>query len=168
MPFTNYPQGFAAGLSVRGMPLTQMQPGQVFFVGNSTVLNPNQRAGSDGRQQQQLRQIIRGNTAVDISLRKTDVATAEDVVTYPPIGEGQSRVRPGLRTGELQQPPIRTAKRHFSAAQLPQQTEHPARGRWFCAHRRTLYQCIDHLVVSSAGAGGFEKNGTRFSHSRSA
>jgi hypothetical protein len=48
MPFTNFPQGFAAGLSVRGMPLTQMQPGQVFFVGNSTVLNPNQRAGSDG------------------------------------------------------------------------------------------------------------------------
>src|ERR1035437_1496765 len=48
MPFTNYPNGFANGLSVRGMPLTQMQPGQVFFVGNSSVLNPQQRAGSDG------------------------------------------------------------------------------------------------------------------------
>jgi len=45
---TNFPQGFANGLSVRGMPLLQMQPGQVFFVNNSPVLNPNQRAGSDG------------------------------------------------------------------------------------------------------------------------
>lgn len=45
---TNFPQGFANGISVRGMPLLQMQPGQVYFVGNSTVLNPNQRAGSDG------------------------------------------------------------------------------------------------------------------------
>ena len=44
---TNFPQGFAYGLSVRGMPLLQMQPGQVFFVGNSMILNPNQRAGSD-------------------------------------------------------------------------------------------------------------------------
>lgn len=45
---TNFPQGFANGLSVRGMPLLQMQPGQVFFVGNGAVLNPNQKAGSDG------------------------------------------------------------------------------------------------------------------------
>ena len=45
---TNFPQGFANGLSVRGMPLLQTQPGQVYFVYNGTVLNPNQRAGSDG------------------------------------------------------------------------------------------------------------------------
>ena len=48
MPSSNFPQGFANGLSVRGMPLLQMQPGQVFFVNNSTVLNPQQRSGSDG------------------------------------------------------------------------------------------------------------------------
>lgn len=46
--FTNFPQGFANGISVRGMPLTQMQPGQVFFVSNSPVLSPNEKAGSDG------------------------------------------------------------------------------------------------------------------------
>lgn len=46
--FTNFPNGFAAGLSVRGMPLTQMQPGQVFYVGNSPVLNPNQKPASNG------------------------------------------------------------------------------------------------------------------------
>jgi hypothetical protein len=48
MPFTNFPQGFAAGLSVRGMPLLQAQPGQIFWVNNSTVLNPQQKAGSNG------------------------------------------------------------------------------------------------------------------------
>lgn len=46
--FSNFPQGFAQGLSVRGMPLLQMQPGQVFFVDNSPVLNPQQRAASNG------------------------------------------------------------------------------------------------------------------------
>lgn len=45
---TNFPQGFANGLSVRGMPLLQMQPGQVFFAGNGPTLVPNQRAASDG------------------------------------------------------------------------------------------------------------------------
>ena len=48
MSITNFPQGFANGLSVRGMPLLQMQPGQVFFVSNSTALSPQERAGSDG------------------------------------------------------------------------------------------------------------------------
>ena len=45
---TNFPQGFANGLSVRGMPLTQMQPGQVFFVGNGPALSVGQKPGSDG------------------------------------------------------------------------------------------------------------------------
>ena len=47
MPISNFPQGFADGLSVRGMPLLQMQPGQVFFLGNGPVLNPQQRGASD-------------------------------------------------------------------------------------------------------------------------
>jgi len=47
MPFTNFPTGFASGLSVRGMPLLQMQPGQVFFVNNSSVLNPQQKGASN-------------------------------------------------------------------------------------------------------------------------
>lgn len=46
--YTNFPQGFANGVSVRGMPLLQSNPGQVFFVGNGPVLLPNQRAGSNG------------------------------------------------------------------------------------------------------------------------
>jgi hypothetical protein len=45
---TNFPDGFANGLSVRGMPLLQMQPGNVFWVNNSTVLNVGANGGSDG------------------------------------------------------------------------------------------------------------------------
>lgn len=48
MPFTNFPQGFAQGISVRGVPLLQAQPGQVFWLNNSTSLSPGQRAGSNG------------------------------------------------------------------------------------------------------------------------
>lgn len=44
---TNFPQGFASGLQVRGMPLLQMQPGNVFWVNNSTTLNANAKAGSN-------------------------------------------------------------------------------------------------------------------------
>lgn len=44
---TNFPQGFANGISVRGLPLLQSQPGQIFYLDNSAVLLPNQRAGSD-------------------------------------------------------------------------------------------------------------------------
>ena len=45
---SNFPAGFAHGLSIRGMPLLQMQQGSVYFVGNGTVLNRNAKAGSDG------------------------------------------------------------------------------------------------------------------------
>ena len=44
---TNFPQGFAFGMNVRGMPLVQMQPGNVFWVNNSAVLNLDAAAGSD-------------------------------------------------------------------------------------------------------------------------
>lgn len=47
MPSTNFPEGFAYGLSVRGMPLLQMQPGQVFWVNNCPVLSPNEVGGSN-------------------------------------------------------------------------------------------------------------------------
>jgi len=44
---TNFPQGFTSGMNVRGMPLLQMQPGNVFWVNNSTVLNAQAAVGSD-------------------------------------------------------------------------------------------------------------------------
>jgi hypothetical protein len=44
---TNFPQGFAYGLQVRGMPLLQAQPGNVFWVNNSTTLNQDAIGGSN-------------------------------------------------------------------------------------------------------------------------
>jgi len=44
---TNFPLGFVNGISLRGMPLLQMQPGNVFWVNASTVLNVGAVGGSD-------------------------------------------------------------------------------------------------------------------------
>lgn len=49
MALTNYPQGFAQGVTIRGMPLLQTHPGNVFWVGNSTTLaNRDVVGGADG------------------------------------------------------------------------------------------------------------------------
>lgn len=49
---TNFPNGFAYGLTLRGLPLFQTNPGQVFWVGNNannlTVLPPEVVGGADG------------------------------------------------------------------------------------------------------------------------
>lgn len=50
MPMTNFPYGFADGLSVRGMPLLQAHPGNVFWVDNALTNSPYPNAdvaGSD-------------------------------------------------------------------------------------------------------------------------
>lgn len=46
MPMSNY-AGFTAGVSIRGVPLIQTHPGEVFWVSNSSTLLRNQKAGSD-------------------------------------------------------------------------------------------------------------------------
>lgn len=46
----NFPGGFAAGLTIRGMPVAVTHPGKVFWVSNSTVLSDRQVAGSNGNQ----------------------------------------------------------------------------------------------------------------------
>lgn len=49
MAISNFPSGFANGLSVRGVPLVQTHPGKAFWVYNGTTgLLPGQRGGSDG------------------------------------------------------------------------------------------------------------------------
>ena len=45
---TNFPQGFSNGINVRGVPLVQTQPGNVFWLDNSIVLNPDQSGSSNG------------------------------------------------------------------------------------------------------------------------
>lgn len=48
MPMTYYPHGFAQGLSIRGLPLLQTHPGQVFWVGNGSALLPESPGGAAG------------------------------------------------------------------------------------------------------------------------
>lgn len=45
---TNFPNGFAYGLSLRGLPLFQTNPGQVYWVSNNANLIPGVVGGADG------------------------------------------------------------------------------------------------------------------------
>lgn len=44
----NYPSGFPYGITLRGVPITQSHPGNVFWVSKSTALLQGQKGGSDG------------------------------------------------------------------------------------------------------------------------
>jgi hypothetical protein len=46
-PTTSYPNGFANGIAIRGMPLVQTQQGAIYFLSNSAVYPRESRAGSD-------------------------------------------------------------------------------------------------------------------------
>lgn len=48
MPRSNFPRGFAEGVTIRGVPLIQTNPGQVYWVYNGTALMSGQIGGSDG------------------------------------------------------------------------------------------------------------------------
>ncbi len=45
---SNYPGGFAAGITIRGVPLVQSHPGKVFWVSNASTLSDRQIGGSNG------------------------------------------------------------------------------------------------------------------------
>lgn len=45
---SSYPAGFMNGLMVRGMPILQSQPGNVYWVDNSSTAKPGCAAGNDG------------------------------------------------------------------------------------------------------------------------
>ena len=48
---SNFPHGFASGVTIRGIPLLQLHPGEVFWVSNSSVLAYGQDVtGSDGNE----------------------------------------------------------------------------------------------------------------------
>jgi len=48
MPSSNYPNGFANGVTIRGVPILQTNPGRVIWVYNGTGLQAGQRGGSNG------------------------------------------------------------------------------------------------------------------------
>lgn len=48
MAYSNFPNGFATGVLMRNLPVTQTNPGKVFWVSNATTVQTGQRGGSDG------------------------------------------------------------------------------------------------------------------------
>jgi hypothetical protein len=46
-PISNYPNGFPGGITIRGVPITMVNPGLVFWVNNTSVLAPGGVAGVD-------------------------------------------------------------------------------------------------------------------------
>ena len=48
MPISNYPNGFADGVMIRGVPLLSAYPGNVCWVGNNATLMVGERGASDG------------------------------------------------------------------------------------------------------------------------
>lgn len=45
---SNFPQGFANGISIRGLPLLQSHPGKVLWLSNASTMLSGQRGGSNG------------------------------------------------------------------------------------------------------------------------
>jgi hypothetical protein len=48
MAGSNFPNGFASGVTIRGLPLQQLYPGEIFWVNNSSVLAKDGVGGSNG------------------------------------------------------------------------------------------------------------------------
>lgn len=48
MPSSSFPGGFPYGVTIRGLPILQAQPGQVFWVGNGSTLLPGCVGGANG------------------------------------------------------------------------------------------------------------------------
>ena len=47
MTISNYPNGFMNGITIRGLPIVQTHPGQVYFVNSTSVLSPGGVGGAD-------------------------------------------------------------------------------------------------------------------------
>jgi hypothetical protein len=48
MSFSNYPNGFADGVTIRGIPVVQTYPGQVYWVNSSSIIADGGTGGSNG------------------------------------------------------------------------------------------------------------------------
>jgi len=76
---SNFPDGFANGFTVRGMPLVQAQPGQVFWVGNGTTLLPGCTGGADGNPGTYQRPLA----TIDAAIGKCSANTGDIIMVKP-------------------------------------------------------------------------------------
>jgi len=66
---TNFPSSFAAGLTLRGLPILQTQPGKAYWVSNSPVIQAGNVAGSDNNPGTFQRPFATLNKAISICLQ---------------------------------------------------------------------------------------------------
>lgn len=76
---SNYPNGFSSGVTIRGIPLLQTHPGEVFWVNNSTVLAKGSVGGSDGNDGSRLRPF----GTVDYAIGKCTASRGDIIVVMP-------------------------------------------------------------------------------------
>lgn len=109
---SNFPNGFANGVTIRGMPLLQCHPGEVFWVNNSTTLAKGAIGGSNGNSGDRLHPFStidyaigrctagRGDIIVVMPNHAENLATAAviaaDVAGVAIVGLGTGTARPTL------------------------------------------------------------------------
>ena len=112
MSISNYPNGFANGVTIRGVPITVTNPGETFWVNSTAVLAKGGKGGSngnDGTYQKPFATIDyaisrctanRGDTIVVMPGHSEDIAAATslvlDVAGVSVIGLGSGDNRPDL------------------------------------------------------------------------
>lgn len=79
MPISNYPNGFAHGVTIRGLPLQVAHPGKVFWVNNSTVLPANGIGGSDGNDGTYLRPF----SSIDYAIGRCTASRGDIIMVMP-------------------------------------------------------------------------------------
>ena len=76
---SNFPNGFAGGVIIRGVPLAQSHPGEVFWVNNSTVLAKGGVGGSNGNDGSYLRPF----STLDYAVGKCTAGRGDVIMVMP-------------------------------------------------------------------------------------
>lgn len=109
---SNYPNGFLNGVTIRGIPLVQLHPGNVYWVNNSSVIPDKGIGGSDGNDGTYLRpfstidyaigrcKASRGDIIAVMPGHAENISTASgltsDVAGVAIVGLGSGTLRPKL------------------------------------------------------------------------
>lgn len=76
---SNYPNGFSNGVTIRGIPLLQVHPGEVFWVNNSGVLAKGGVGGSDGNDGSYLRPF----STIDYAVGRCTASRGDIIAVMP-------------------------------------------------------------------------------------
>ena len=76
---STYPGGFASGVTIRGVPLTTSNPGEIFWVNNSSGLAKNGACGSNGNDGTYRRPF----STIDFAIGKCTASRGDIIVVMP-------------------------------------------------------------------------------------